>query len=107
MKTGGSSFYIFLNNERIAITMLKVTQKTTLEGKSVINGAVVSVFTASINSEDPNQITFSSAQINKPAYKENRVAVRADEAEFEDYAYSIQDSMLGEAAATEEPTETA
>ena len=82
--------------------MLKTTQKTTLKGESVIDGIVVSVFTASIDSEDPNQITFSSTQINKTVYKENRVAVRADEAEFEDYAYALQDEMLGEHAIVDE-----
>ena len=85
--------------------MLKTSQKTTIKGESVIDGAVVSVFTASIDSEDPNQITFSSTQINKAAYKENRVAVRADEAAFEDYAYSLQDEMLAGNTA-EDTTET-
>ena len=74
--------------------MLKKIQKITLEGKSIIDDVVVSNFVASINSEDPNQMTLSSVQVNKEAYKKNRVAVRADEAEFEDYAYSVQDEML-------------
>ena len=76
--------------------MLKTSKKITIEGKSVIDDVVVSNFVASINSEDPNQMTLSSIQVNKAAYKANRVAVRADEAEFEDYAYSIQDTMLSE-----------
>lgn len=74
--------------------MLKTIKKVTLEGNSVIDGAIVAHFTASINSDDPNQMTLTSTQVNKAACKENRVAVRKDEAEFEDYAYTIQDEML-------------
>jgi hypothetical protein len=78
--------------------MLKITQKITLEGKSIIDGAVVSNFVASINSDDPTQMTISSVQVNKALYKEHRVAVRLEEAEFEDYAYSVQDEMIAEIA---------
>lgn len=76
--------------------MLTKTKKITIEGKSVINGVNVAGFVASIDSVDPSQMTLSSFQIDKAACKENRVAVRADEAEFEDYAYAIQDAMLAE-----------
>lgn len=76
--------------------MLKKKQKVTIEGRSVIDNIEVAGFVATIDSENPNEINFSSWQINKPMYKEHRVDVRADEAEFEDYAYSIQDTMLAE-----------
>ena len=85
--------------------MLKKTQKITLEGRSVIDGVEVAGFTATINSEDPNQMRFSSWQINAAMYKENRVAARADEAEFEDFAYTVQDTMIAEMATSTE-TET-
>ena len=78
--------------------MLKTIKKVTIEGTSVIDDVIVSKFVAAINSEDPNQMTLSSVQINKTVYKENRETVRADEAEFEDYAFSVQDSMLAELA---------
>lgn len=83
--------------------MLTKTRKITIEGKSVIDGVAVAGFNAVIDSTNPAQMTLSSYQINKMAYKENRVAARADEAEFEDYAYEVQDAMLAElAAATNE-----
>ena len=81
--------------------MLKTNRKITLEGTSTIDGVIVSKFTAAINSEDPNQMTLSSVQINKAAYKANRDAVRTDEAAFEDYAFSLQDSMLADVASTD------
>ena len=74
--------------------MLKSIKKVTLEGNSIIDGVIVAHFTAAINSDDPNQMTLTSTQVNKAACKEHRVAVRKDEAEFEDYAYAIQDEML-------------
>lgn len=76
--------------------MLKVSQKITITGESVINGVSVAGFTAAIKSEDPSDITFSNWQNDKQAYKENRTAVRADLAEFEDYAYARQDELLAE-----------
>ena len=83
--------------------MLTTTRKITIEGKSVIDGVAVAGFNAVIDSTNPEQMTLSSYQINKAAYKANRVAARADEAEFEDYAYEVQDAMLAElAAATNE-----
>lgn len=84
--------------------MLTKTRKITIEGKSVIDGVAVAGFAASIDSTNPAQMTLSSYQINKELYKKNRVAVRADEAAFEDYVYEVQDAMLAELA-TE--TETA
>lgn len=78
--------------------MLKTIKKVTIEGTSVIDDVIVSKFVAAINSEDPSQMTLSSVQINKTAYKANREAVRKDEAEFEDYAFSVQDNMLAELA---------
>lgn len=76
--------------------MLKVSQKITITGESVVNGVSVAGFTAAIKSSDPSDITFSSWQNDKQAYKENRAAVRADLAEFEDYAYAKQDELLAE-----------
>ena len=84
--------------------MLKISQKITIEGKSVIDGTIVSNFLASINSDDPSMMTLSSIQVDRAAYKEHRVEVRADEAEFEDYAYSVQDEMIA-AIAAENATE--
>lgn len=78
--------------------MLKTTQKITIEGKSVIADTVVTNFVASINSDDPTQLSIASAHPNKLAYKEHRVEARADEAAFEDYVYSIQDKMLADYA---------
>lgn len=76
--------------------MLNYKQKITITGESVIDGVNVAGFSASIDSTDPNNVTFSTWQNDKQAYKENRVAVRADQAEFEDFVYAKQDELLAQ-----------
>ena len=78
--------------------MLKTTQKITIDGQSIINDVVVSGFRAEIESNNPENMTITSWQQDKKAYKENRVQARLDEAEFEDLAYSIQDEMIADLA---------
>lgn len=75
--------------------MLKTKQKITITGESIINDVSVAGFSASIDSENPEDITLSQWQNDKKAYKENRAVVRSDYAEFEDFAYSKQDELIG------------
>lgn len=77
--------------------MLKKTIKTTIEGKCVVDEKEIATFRATINSESPaDGVIFGSTYLDKAACKEHRAIVRADEAEFEDYAYSKHDAMLAE-----------
>ena len=77
------------------------TKSITLNGDSVIDGVTASHFTAVINSDNPEDMTLTSYQTDKALYKTNRVQCRKDEAEFEDEAYAIQDTMLAEARTVE------
>lgn len=81
--------------------MLTTKQNITIDGESVVNGVKIQTFRAVINSADPTNLRFTTLRNDEAAYKENRVETRADEAAFEDYVYSIQDTML----ASEEPSE--
>lgn len=75
--------------------MLSTIKKNiTLQGTSQIDGKDVEGYSATINSDNPEDINISSWQINKSLYKANRVQCRADQAEFEDFAYTEQDKML-------------
>ncbi len=76
--------------------MLTKKKKTTIEGKSVVNDVEIAGFRASIDSDNPDDMTISVWQSNKAEYKANRVAARADQAEFEDYAYTVQDELKTE-----------
>lgn len=82
--------------------MLEKKKKITITGKSMIDGVEVCGYQAQIDSSNPEDIVFNDWQVNKEMYKANRAACRADQAEFEDYAYTIQDELLAEAATTSE-----
>lgn len=74
--------------------MLNVTQKITITGESIVDGVSIAGFSASINSNNPADMVLSMWQNNKQACKENRAIVRADQAEFEDFAYAKQDELI-------------
>lgn len=76
--------------------MLNMSKSITLNGTSTIDGAVAEGFQATINSENPEDMTLSSWQQDKALYKANRAQCRADEAEFEDAAYALQDELLSQ-----------
>ena len=77
-------------------------ENITITGKSVIDGVEVCGFQATLSTTDPKNISFSSWQIDKALYKANRAACRADEAEFEDYAFERQDEIIAEMSASTE-----
>lgn len=83
--------------------MLKTTKKITINGKSIIDNVEVCGYQAQIDESNPTNMSLSDWQINKELYKANRVDCRADLAEFEDYAYTIQDELI---AALEEEKQT-
>lgn len=82
---------------------LTVRKSITLTGDCMIDGVKAEGYSAVINSSNPLDITFSSYPQNKELCKANRAQCRADEAEFEDLAYAIQDEMLAEKEAAGEP----
>lgn len=75
--------------------LIKKTSKT-IEGRSVVDDVEIAGFRASIDSDNPDDMTISVWQSNKAAYKANRAVARADQAEFEDYAYSVQEKIKSE-----------
>lgn len=83
--------------------MLNYKKNITVTGGSYIDGVQAEGYSATISSENPEDITLSSWQTDKALYKENRTQCRKDAAEFEDMAYALQDEMIAEkqAEATE------
>lgn len=69
--------------------------KILIENKCVVDGKEIAGFRAMFNTNDPENMSLLPYQIDKAACKEHRAIVRADQAEFEDYAYSIQEMMTG------------
>lgn len=74
--------------------MLKMATKVILDGRSVVNDVELARFLVQIDSADPTNMVFSSRPIVADAYKDNIDVIRADEAEFRNYAYSVQDEIL-------------
>lgn len=64
----------------------------TFEAKTVVDGKEIHGHRA-VLSEDG--VTMLPYQIDKAAYKEYRTIVRADQAEFEDQVYSMQEKLFG------------
>lgn len=75
---------------------LTAKKEITLTGESKIDGVVAEVYRAVINSENPDDMTLTAVQMDKALYKANRTTCRADNAEFEDMAYTLQDTLLAE-----------
>lgn len=81
--------------------MLELKKKITINGKSIIDGVEVCGYQAQIDSSNPADIVLTDWQVDKEMYKANRAVCRADQAEFEDYAYTVQDELIAEAEKTE------
>lgn len=80
---------------------LTTKKEITLTGESKIDDVVAEVYRAVINSDNPEDMTLTAVQRDKALYKANRRQCRADNAEFEELAYAVQDEMLA-ALTTEE-----
>lgn len=85
--------------------MLELKKKITINGKSIIDGVEVCGYQAQIDSANPEDIVLTDWQVNKEMYKANRSECRADQADFEDYAYSVQDELIAEAETNTEAAE--
>lgn len=70
------------------------TNKILIESKCVVDGKEIAGFRAMFNTDAPEEMSLLPYQIDKVACKEHRDIVRADQAVFEDYAYSIQDNFM-------------
>ena len=72
--------------------MLTNAKRITVEAKCAVDDKEIKGFRAVIvsGSED---VSFHHWDIDKAAVKEYRQTVRADQAEFEDYAYKLQETF--------------
>lgn len=74
--------------------MLKVNQRITISGESVVNDTAICAYSAIIDLDNPEKMHVTQLQKDKELYKANRVECRADFAEFEDLAYSTQEAII-------------
>lgn len=71
-----------LNNKRL-----------TIMGDTVLDDVKIASYGAILNLDNMD-LSFTSRQVDKEACKLNKEIVRADQAEFEDFAYALQDILL-------------
>ena len=76
--------------------MLNTKKNITITGGSSIDGVKASEFKATIDSENPANMTITNWQTNKALYKANHDVCIADQKAFEEYAYTLQDEMIAE-----------
>ncbi|MCD7882531.1 MAG: hypothetical protein LUI87_02315 [Lachnospiraceae bacterium] len=83
--------------------MLTLVKNVTLTGTTTIGGKTVERHTATINSENPSEMTLNiGIKVNKALSEANLEACRAERNEFEDAAYALKNEMV---AAQTETTE--
>lgn len=69
------------------------TKKITIESKTIVDGKEIHGHRAILSEDGVSMLPY---QIDKAACKEHRAVVRADQAEFEDYAYEMQEKLYAE-----------
>lgn len=66
--------------------------RLTIVADSVVNDIKIATFGAVLNLDDM-ELSLTSRHIDKELCKINRDIVRKDQADFEDYAYDLQDRL--------------
>jgi len=74
--------------------MLEINKSITIVGNSKFDGVLAKVFDAKINENDPENIVLNSYITNYELYKVNRSAITAEQTQFEDAVYALQESMM-------------
>ena len=69
-------------------------KRISIVGDSIVNEEKIAAFGAVLNPETM-ELSMTSRYIDKEACKTHKDIVRADQAEFEDYAYMLQDQLKG------------
>ena len=82
--------------------MLEIVRTTTFTGTSKIGDVPVKMFTATINTETPEEMGFNHWVVNYPLYKPNREVIGLEEKDFENQAFLFQEQLIAEKKAREE-----
>lgn len=71
------------------------TKKLTFNGTSTINDVVCERFSASIEPDNPENLSLNFIIADKNGYRDNRKQCHKDQAQFEDEVYAAQAQLLG------------
>lgn len=75
---------------------MNIKRSITLTADTTIDGVVVMRHSATINSENPEDISISHPVLRKPEYRDNRTAIMSDYMAFEDAAFQIQQELISD-----------
>lgn len=76
--------------------MLTITKTTTLNATSTFDGTTAQGYQATINSENPANMSISNWIADYAVYKAHRSECSTERAQFEDAAFELQDVMIAE-----------
>ena len=76
--------------------MLNMTKTVTINGNSQIEGVLAETFSATISSDNPENMSLSSYIQNSKAYRENQTQCDKDWGEFCTEVFKVQDEMKAE-----------
>jgi hypothetical protein len=68
-------------------------KKISIIAKTIVDEVEIATHSALLDA-DTGDLSFHTRHDDKAACKEHREVVRADAAEFEDFAYSVQESVM-------------
>lgn len=71
-----------------------LSKKIIITGNTVVDEVEIASYSAVLNTNDMD-LSLISRYVDKEACKIHKDIVRADQAEFEDYAYYLQDMLKG------------
>ena len=81
--------------------MLEIVKTTTFTGTSKVGDVVVKIFSATINTVKPEDMSFNHYVVNYELYKSNRAVITEEQSSFEDVAYLFQEQLIAEKAVNE------
>lgn len=73
---------------------LTIKKSTSLQGQSIIDGQIVVYLSANISTENLGNSSVSQSIQNQELYAANKVACRADIAEFQNAVFDEEDAMM-------------
>lgn len=80
--------------------MLEIVKTTTFTGTSKIDDVAVKIFSATINTMNPEEMAFNHYVVNYELYKNNRSSISVEQTSFEDAAYLFQEQLIAEKVVT-------
>lgn len=80
---------------------VNIKKTVSIKADVMVDGVLAKGYSASIDTDNPNDIAISEYISNKELYKANRNLINIEVAKIEDKAYAEQDAMIKEVTVNE------